>query len=53
MFYFHLAQAQHLAGNRTAAATALRRAAELGLTPADVSSLEQQAYRQLAAALEK
>ena len=45
--YFHLAQAQHLAGQRPAAQKALQKAAALGLTKADVHPLERAAYQQL------
>src|SRR5262249_3194907 len=45
--YLHLAQAHLLAGNRPAAAEALRRAKDLGLKDGEVHPLEQASYRKL------
>jgi Tfp pilus assembly protein PilF len=47
LVYFHLAQAHRMAGDRLAAATALRQAEALGLTAAGVHPLERTAYEQL------
>jgi exosortase len=49
--YFHLAQAQQLAGDRLAAAQALRTAAKLGLKAGQLPPLEQPAFERLAGEL--
>jgi regulator of sirC expression with transglutaminase-like and TPR domain len=49
--YFHLAQAQHLARNRAAAAVALRKARDMGLVAERIDPLERPAYERLQAAL--
>ena len=51
--YFHLAQAHHLAGKRSAAIDALRRARNLGLTETTVDPLERQAYHRLVGELDR
>jgi cellulose synthase operon protein C len=49
--YFHLAQAQQMIKDRDAAATALRKALDMGLQPAQVHPLEREAFKQLVAEL--
>jgi tetratricopeptide (TPR) repeat protein len=49
---FHLAQAQHLKGNDAAAADAIRRANQLGLTSAALHPLERPSYKELQKLLE-
>src|SRR5262245_15036373 len=51
--YLHLAQAQHLAKNAQAAATAYRRATNAGLAPDSLHPLERTTLQQLAAALKE
>jgi tetratricopeptide (TPR) repeat protein len=50
--YIHLARAQMLAGNPTAAAEAWRKAQSLGLKPGNVHPLDRPAYAQLQKELE-
>lgn len=49
---YHLAQAQHLARNTTAARDSLRRAKGMGLRPDQVHALERATYQQLHAELD-
>jgi len=49
--YFHLAQAQQMIHDRTGAATALRKALDMGLQPAQVHPLERNTFKRLAAEL--
>jgi tetratricopeptide (TPR) repeat protein len=51
--YFHLAQAYHQANDPKAALRALQKARDLGLTESTIDPLEQTAYRQVVAALER
>ncbi len=49
--FFHLAQAHHLARNRSAAVLALQKANKVGLQAAQLHALERTAYQQLSAEL--
>jgi len=50
--FFHLAQAQLLAGNRQAARDSLQKAIKVGLTPASLHPLEVARFQELTAQLE-